>query len=276
VAAVVGLLTGAALWAVIFDSSNRETGMPTSASATATVSTEELAKVERTRVFFGHQSVGMNILDGVPSVFSAHNLPVPAIQLEGEAASTSGEGNIRHAFIGENEKPFLKIEDFDAKIRSGIGDRVDVAMMKFCYVDIRTGTDVDALFARYRDTMTALERDYPRVTFIKVTVPLMTEPGWKTRVKIMLGQDRYGPAENLVRERLNERIRDKYAGDHLFDLAAAESTAPGGARSSGTYDGHQYYRLFPGYASDPGHLNADGEKVVAAAWLKAIAQGSSK
>ena len=45
-------------------------------------------------------------------------------------------GFVRHAFIGENGKPLLKIQDFDARMRSGIGEQVDVAMMKLCYVDI--------------------------------------------------------------------------------------------------------------------------------------------
>ena len=43
--------------------------------------------------------------------------------------------------------------------------------MKFCSLDITSSTDVDAIFARYRDTMAALERDFPDVTFIHVTVP---------------------------------------------------------------------------------------------------------
>ncbi len=46
-------------------------------------------------------------------------------------------------------------------MRSGIGQHVDVAMMKFCYVDITSGTDVNALFATYRETIAALERDFP-------------------------------------------------------------------------------------------------------------------
>ena len=60
-------------------------------------------------------------------------------------------------------------------MRSGLGQHVDVAMMKLCYVDINSGTDVDALFATYRTTMAALQREVPGVTFIHVTVPLTTE-----------------------------------------------------------------------------------------------------
>ncbi len=59
-------------------------------------------------------------------------------------------------------------------------------MMKLCYVDIAADTDVDALFAAYRETIATLERDFPKVTFVHVTVPLMTEPGLLSKLKSRL------------------------------------------------------------------------------------------
>jgi hypothetical protein len=49
--------------------------------------------------------------------------------------------------------------------------------MKFCYVNFTTSADVNALFARYRDTMGAMERDFPNATFIHMTMPLTTVSG---------------------------------------------------------------------------------------------------
>jgi hypothetical protein len=182
-----------------------------------------------------------------------------------------------HAFIGENEKPLLKIGDFGAKMRSGIGGQVDVAMMKLCYIDIMGDTDVDALLTSYRETIAALEREFPKVTFVHVTAPLMTEQGSLSRLKGRLtGSGRGAPIENAVRERLNAPIRHQYAGGHLFDLAAAQSTAPDGSRATGSYQGQVYYRLYEGYASDSGHFNGEGARVAAIAWLQAIAQASPK
>ena len=43
---------------------------------------------------------------------------------------------------------------------------------------------------------------------------------------------------------------------------------------AGTYEGQRYYALYDGYASDSGHLNGEGARVAATAWLKAIAQAS--
>jgi len=276
-AALVALMiAGVTLWVVVSQETNKERSMTSQreeARASA-VTTAELAKVSRTRVFFGHQSVGMNILEGASSVYAAYGLTAPPI---GEGAVPGSEGGfIDHAFIGENGNPQLKIQDFAAKLRAGLGVRADVAMMKLCYVDITSGTDIRAVFDAYRNAMTALRREFPRVTFIYVTVPLTTQPGLLSNVKSLLTGSGGSAADNAARERFNALIRQQYAGDHVFDLAAAESTAPDGGRVAGTYDGQRYYGLYDGYASDPGHLNAEGAQVVAAGWLTAIAQASPR
>ena len=150
-------------------------------------------------------------------------------------------------------------------------------MMKFCYVDVDRTTNVDEVFAAYRSTMADLQRDYPNVTFVYATVPLTTDPGLLSTLKSWVkGTSGSSQADNVARERLNELIRHEYSGQHLFDLAAAESTAPDGGRASGTHDGRLYFRLYDGYASDPGHLNDDGARVAAAAWLRSVAQAVAK
>lgn len=239
------------------------------------ITTEDLSRVSRTKVFFGHKSVGMNILDGVRDVYAAHGMTAPPIE-EGRSQQGADTGFVDHAFIGANGKPLLKIQDFDAKMRSGTGEHVDVAMMKFCYVDINSGTDVNSLFGTYSKTMAALRGDFPGVTFIYVTVPLTTKPGLlsklKSRLARLAGRGHTGLADNAARERLNALIRSECAGGNLFDLAAVESTAPDGTRASSNFHGEPCYQLYKGYASDNGHLNREGARVVATAWLKTIAQ----
>ena len=231
----------------------------------------------RTRVFFGHQSVGMNVLDAVPDVYADHGVSAPPIE-QGRTEPGPNGGFIAHQFIGENGKPLLKLEDFDHAMRGGMGRHVDVALMN---LDVRSGMDVDALFARYRDTMGASARDFPNVTFILVTVPLITEPGLftelKTWVKTLIGwRDVFGQRANVLRERLNALIRGEYAGRHLFDLAAIESTKPDGTRVSGRDHDQGYFALYDGYASNMAFLNAVGAKIAATAFLEAIAQASRK
>lgn len=241
----------------------------------ADVSPADLRKVADTRVYFGHQSVGNNILDGVPAVFAAHGVQAPPIEQRRDAPDVTG-GFVAHSLIGENTRPLGKLEDFAAVLRGGMGRQIDVAVLKLCYVDITPDTDVDALFVVYRSTISALEKEFPGVTFVKATVPLTTQPGRAGRLKQWLkSEEGYGSAANATRERLNELIRAEYRGGNLFDVAAVESTGPGGSRVSGRHDGRPYFALYDGYAADPGHLNASGAQRVAAAWLAAVAKASS-
>jgi hypothetical protein len=285
VIAAVSAVVGLAGWLVMSSVGKEETvssGTGTAASgggrAVAEVSRTDLEKVARTRVFFAHQSVGLNILNGISAEYQAQGLPVPTITETRTVSAAAGTGAIAHTMIGENTKPLSKIEDFAKTIRGGVGPQVDVAVMKMCYIDISPGTDVDAVFATYRDTMAALEQEYPNVTFVKVTVPLTTEEGRLSRLRAKLagGSDEFSRAANVARERLNTLIRTEYAGEHLFDLAAVESTTSNGQRVGGSVDGHPYYVLHDSFAADEGHLNAEGSRRAAAAWLAVVAGASSR
>jgi hypothetical protein len=278
VVAVIVLVLALAL--VIADRWNKANTTSTRGNVASAITTADLTAVARTRVFFGHFSVGMNVLNGVPGVYADHGVSAPPIEQGGTQPGPNG-GFIAHQFIGIEADGRPPLEDFDRTMRGGMGRQVDVALMKFCWGDVFSNTDVDALFARYRDTMAALERDFPNVTFIHVTEPLTTEPGpfteLKIRLKTLLGRmDWRGQPANVARERLNALIRGEYGGRHLFDLAAIESTKPDGTRVSGRYDNQGYFALYDGYASDMAHLNAVGSKIAATAFLEAIAQASRK
>lgn len=247
--------------AVSATATRRSGSVTTRAGSTATrggsaTATDDLAVAARTKVFFGHQSVGGNVIEAIPRVYADHGASAP--QIVNGRGPAGAQGYFSHASVGQNGMPQSKIADFDAQLRSGIGSQVDVAFMKFCYVDVLATTDVDALFATYRSTMAALERDFPDVAFVHVTVPLTTAD----------------QADNAARERLNNLIRRQYGSARLFDIAAVESTAPGGGRVSGTYRGQRYYALYDGYAADSGHLNATGAAAAASALLAVIARAA--
>jgi hypothetical protein len=266
--AVVGVGVGGVVW--VAGSGDGGSAVTAGGNEVRSVSAEELTEAGRVRVFLGHQSVGMNLLDGVRLVYRRGAVTVPPVLAAGEGLPARG-GYVAHAFIGVNGDPLGKIKDFDRQLRAGTAGRVDVAMMKLCYIDITGDTDVDALFSAYRETLRALQQDYPDVTFVHSTVPLTTEAGRLARLKTRLGgSDRFGQAENVVRERLNTLIRQEYTDDHLFDLAAIESTAPDGVRAGGRFQGQPYYVLYPGYAADEGHLNDLGAATAAAEWLRLI------
>jgi lysophospholipase L1-like esterase len=209
------------------------------------------------RVFFGHQSVGANVLDGISGVYQDFGVAAPAVN-EGMPLPGGSFGNV---WIGTNEVPVSKLDELEGWLREReLGAGADVVLMKLCYLDVWRNTDVPAWFSRYRSTMQELERDFPNVTFLHVTTPVTT---WTAE-------------DNVARQRLNALMRAEYGPTgRLFDIARVESTRPDGTRVSGNWEGQVYYELYPGYTTDGGHLNADGQKVAATALLETIAANTS-
>lgn len=246
--------------------------------AIAEPSESELRVAGQTKVLFGHNSVGMNILDGVSKVYADASVPAPAVadvsgpEISG-ASMTDAEGAaMRHAYIGVNEDPLSKFAAFKELVASPAGKDVDVALMKLCYVDIIAATDVQAVFDAYVSTMEEVEAAHPDVRFLYTTVPLTADRNWKSKVKAALGRDdEMGPADNIARERYNAMIREKYgATGRLVDIAATEADGTG-ERSQ---DGSTYYVLNKNLTFDRGHLNEAGSEAVAAELLKMVATNS--
>lgn len=214
----------------------------------------QLFRLSQLRIFFGHQSVGMNLLDGVREIAARHSeIPLRVSEVAGELpAATFG-----HAFIAENGKPELKLEGFERAL-STIGPVADVALLKFCYADFSRDTDPAALFARYQASLRAVQTRYPRLTFVHVTVPLTTvDTSAKSVAKRLLGRAPGGLLENARREDFNALLRAAFAEkEPLFDLALLESTAPGGAREQHGWNGQMIPALHPAYTEDGGHLAA--------------------
>lgn len=231
----------------------------------------ELNTVARTRVLFGHQSVGANILGGISTLYDEAGVSEPPV-VETRETVTSEGGFIAHAHVGVNGDPLGKLADF-AKILDGpLGDEVDVAVVKFCYVDIVASTDVEAVFDAYVATISELEARHPDVRFVYTTVPLTADRGLKSRIKALLGSDdQMGPADNIARQRYNELIRERFGmSGRLFDIAAVQSTMQT-APTTRTDDGETYYVLSDDLRSDRGHLNEQGSEAAAAEFLRVIA-----
>src|SRR6516165_11131923 len=130
-AAVVNVLVLVlALAVVMADRWSKETPISIQGNVASAITTANLTAVARTRVFFGHFSGGMNVLDAVPGVYADHGVSAPAIE-QGRAEPGPNGGFIAHQFIGKDHKPQLKLEDFDRTMRGGMGRQVDVALMKF-------------------------------------------------------------------------------------------------------------------------------------------------
>ena len=230
-----------------------------------------LVAVSESSVFFGHQSVGANILHGVRDIASAEGV---TLQIQNV---TPGSGvpprGIGHAFVPENEDPLRKLESFRKALGARTGAPVQVALLKFCYVDFTRDTDARALFARYQETMRKIQVENPGTTLVHVTVPLTTlQSGPKALVKRLLGRPVYGLVENARRDEYNALLRVAYEGrEPIFDLAMIEATAPDGRLQTAEWNGRAVPVLVADYTDDGEHLNAKGRIRAAREFLKVLA-----
>lgn len=231
----------------------------------------DLALVRRSRVYFYHHSVGVNVLAGLQRLdASVPGGEIRSVWIEEAPAGADGPFFV-HGGGGENAQPKTKVDFFASTLRSG---RVvpDLAFMKFCYVDFTPTTDVDELFAYYRRTLESLKQDHPDVTFAHVTVPLMQRPtDAKNTLRRLVGREVWEDAANARRGEFNRRLRETFGSDPIFDLSTVESTAPDGSRVTFRFGAETYPSLHPGYTTDGGHLNDEGQRAAADAALRFLA-----
>ena len=234
------------------------------------IPTVKWEQLDKKQIFFGHQSVGNNILDGIRDIMKE----VPAInfnimEVTDKTENTDWDGGVfAHSKIGKNGDPQAKIDEFVDLTNKGIGNNSDLAFFKFCYVDVDKGTDIQKLFDEYKSNMAELKNNYPNTTFVHFTVPLLkkNKASFKKWIKDLLGRNSgfFANEHNIQRNRFNNLIVDEYSGkEPVFDLAKLESTYPDGSRETFTEQDKPYYSLVPDYTDDGGHLNSVGRKIVA-------------
>ncbi|HSH45215.1 MAG TPA: hypothetical protein VK966_05140 [Longimicrobiales bacterium] len=260
------LLTGLTLSAGCGSDSTEEQAQAT------TMDNTELSEIDaatwkalaQRRIFFGHQSVGRDMMNGMRRVLERHPHIGMAVVGADDPAEVQGPAFIESR-IGKNREPGTKKDAFTAVLDGGFGDeRGAVAMYKYCYVDMQPHTDPHQLFEDYVGQIETLRERFPGLTIVHFTVPLKTAPtGLKETVKTYLGRSTE-TALNIKRNRYNQLMRERFAGvDPLFDLALLESTRPDGSRAYSTYRGQKVYMLAPEWTSDGGHLNEEAQVMAA-------------
>jgi hypothetical protein len=239
----------------------------------APVSEKDLQSLAQKRIFFGHQSVGYNVMDGIKDLAKDH----PDVKLnivETNKPQALDHPAFIHTKIGKNEHPDLKIADFIRDIKNGIGNKADIAFFKFCYIDVNQNSDVDKLFNEYKTTMAQLEKEYPKTQFVHVTMPLcVVSAGWKSKVKALLGKSNPNLETNYLRMKYNDLLRKQYQGkEPIFDLAQAEATQENGQMDTVSKNGDAVPCLVPEYSFDGNHLNEIGRKQVARRLVEVLAK----
>lgn len=222
-------------------------------------------------IFFGHKSVGNNILNGINKLKEKKECFSDIVLYElFENNDLNGPG-IYHKNNGENGFPKTKCDAFKNFLsEKRYGDQFDIAFFKFCYVDFQKNTDVQNVFDYYTITIEEIRREFPKLMIIHVTVPLCSHiMGIKGLIKRILVPD----IANVKRNQFNQLLKDKYGDEEpIYDLAKIESTLPDGSQSSFKYEGKSYYSLYKGYTDDGGHLNEFGRLIAAKELLIVLAE----
>jgi len=233
----------------------------------------DLAELARARVYFGHQSVGGNVLDGLAALASEHGVPLRIV--EAPAGVDDGAPAIVHQKVGRNAEPASKCDAFGGFLTGpGRAARWDAAVLKFCYADLgdRTAIEPAQLLALYKKTAASVRSARPDVMLVHATVPLNTRgEGTGDRVRAAVGLGTSKDANNARRSRFNDLLRAEYAGEPLFDVARAESTRADGSRAGVAREGTFDDALRRELSSDGGHLNDEGRRVVAREFARSLA-----
>jgi len=244
-------------------------------SGIKTISNIDLNKLKNKKIYFGHQSVGYNILDGINDIVKENKLEGFRI-VETNNIEDFNKPIFGHSKNGKNTDPISKVDTFVNSINNGLGKKLNIAFFKLCYVDIYSNSDVDSIFKYYQKNMKELKNKFPKVKFIHFTVPITTHKtlGLKDKIKDFLksiiGKETYQDTikkENIKRKYYNELIRSSYKKNEIFDLAEIESINPNGNKELLIFNGKQYESLVPDYTNDGGHLNELGRSTVANAFL---------
>ncbi|TAN33616.1 hypothetical protein EPN28_02290 [Patescibacteria group bacterium] len=211
---------------------------------------QKLSSLAKDRIWFGHQSVGAQILDGVNRVLEKNpNSGVSVVEIA--RAADLRPGIIGNNNIGENEDPQSKLDAFAQKLRGGIGANVDLVLMKLCFVDFPGNLS----FETYQSTIAALQKEFPGVKFLHMTAPL--------------GEAGDAASHNDLREAWNDKLRKAYPAEQVFDIATLESMNNNGELCvNKADDGVNHLCLNQSWAeNDGGHVNTAGADMLAAKFI---------
>ena len=236
------------------------------------VTSEEWRALASRRIFFGHQSVGGNLVQGVTDLLASHP-EIPLKVIESRLVGSAPTAGFYHAKVGRNEHPDEKTADFVEIASRVLLEPGSIGMLKFCYVDVRGNTDPLTVFAQYRQRIAALREAEPHLTIVHFTMPLHTNEGRLDYWRLKLRGEDTERARNLVRNQYNQLLRAAYGGrEPVFDLAALESTRADGSRSFFLHRGQPAFTLAEELTDDGGHLNASGRARIAEQFLVFLAK----
>ena len=219
---------------------------------------EQLDRVRALDWLWGHQSVGRIMMYGLDDLEALDSVKygINIVPVSGEWQNFVTRQNYL-----DNSPMFGHIGMYEFwGFANANADLLDVAMMKYCYVNLDGGAHLTAasMFQEYKTNVNAFKLAHPEITLIHFTVPLTT------------GTDFY----NSERSKYRDLILAEYGNEYVYDIADLESWN-GTNYTTFNYLGTDYLRMNPNYTSDGGHPNAGGSSaILAKAWWVIMAKVS--
>lgn len=244
------------------------------------VPVEYWAKLAEKKIFFGHKSVGYNVIEGIKDIVREHNC-IKLNIVETHDPEQFDRPIFAHAQVGQNTNPTSKIKAFENIMNSGVGRKVDIAFFKFCYIDVMRDSNPKEIFDSYWKAIEDLKIRFPGTKFLHVTVPIRSIPKGikryvKQSIKLLIG--RQGVlADNMKRQCYNTLLKNACSKTiPLFDIAFVESKSPSGSLCYAVKKKEKIYFMDSQYTYDGGHLNEEGRKRVAQQLLIILAQNANE
>lgn len=233
----------------------------------------DLEALSNARVFFGHQSVGRDLLEAIRALSRESGVALNITEVKADTR-IDGKG-LYHANVGQNGDPASKLADFLKDVTSS-RESLDLALLKFCYVDLDDDSkelSPKGIFEQYQRDIGRLRLSQPEIVVLHATMPLMSDPlGWKTKVKRWLGRSTWRDDAHKRRAAYNEQIRAIYPREAIFDIARLESTRSDGEQSSFNADGATIETMASEYTHDGGHLNEPANRRIAVEFVHSMAE----
>jgi len=241
---------------------------------------EYWTRLAEKKIFFGHQSVGFNIVDGIKDIMKEHDY-IKLNIVETTEPTAFDQPVFAHGRVGQNGDLPSKINSFQDIMNAGMGNKADIAFFKFCYVDVTRDSNPKQIFDKYTSAMNNLTERYPQTTFLHITVPVCSTPKGskriaKSTIKRLIGKPGVLD-DNLKRWEYNELLNNTYVKEQkLFDLAFVETVSSNGFRAYLKKGDKKVFIMLPKYTPDGGHLNEQGRKNVAEQLLILLAETAGK
>ena len=150
------------------------------------ISKTALNKLSEKRIFFGHRSVGNNILQGIDDILTQYpgiNLKI----LKYEEVKSSKDNGIIHAWIDQNGSPQSIAEDYTRMVEKLPGKEMDFALIRF--TPWYGKKDMDEILKDYTIAIEQLKQRHSKTVFIHGTFPLNhSKTSFKTWIKKLTGK----------------------------------------------------------------------------------------